>query len=65
MSSEKAVERANELNVPVPTLDTLVTQIEFLQQTYKICNKNRGAGKDGRDRLKSRKSCTVLARCNR
>jgi ketopantoate reductase len=32
----KAVDRANELNVPVPTLDTLVTQIEFLQRTYNL-----------------------------
>jgi ketopantoate reductase len=32
----KAVDRANELNVPVPTLDTLVTQIEFLQRTHSL-----------------------------
>ena len=28
----KAVDRANALNVPVPTLETIVTQIEFLQR---------------------------------
>jgi len=32
----KAVDKANELNVPVPTLHTLVTQIEFLQRTYNL-----------------------------
>ncbi len=28
----KAVERANQLNVPVPTLSTIVTQIEAFQR---------------------------------
>lgn len=32
----KAVDRANELGVEVPTLDTLVTQIEFLQRKYNL-----------------------------
>lgn len=32
----KAVDRANELGVEVPTLDTLVTQIEFLQRKYDL-----------------------------
>jgi len=32
----KAVDRANELNVPVPTLDTLVTQIEALQRSHNL-----------------------------
>ena len=30
----KAVDRANELNVPAPTLETIVTQIEFLQRLH-------------------------------
>ena len=30
----KAVDRANELNVSVPTLETIVTQIEFLQRLH-------------------------------
>lgn len=32
----KAVDRANELGVEVPTLETLVTQIEFLQRKYNL-----------------------------
>ena len=32
----KAVDRANELGVPVPTLETIVTQIEFLQRLHKL-----------------------------
>ncbi|CAB9514367.1 Catalyzes the NADPH-dependent reduction of ketopantoate into pantoic acid (By similarity) [Seminavis robusta] len=32
----KPVERANKLNVPVPHLETLVTQIEFFQKQYNL-----------------------------
>lgn len=32
----KAVDRANELGVDVPTLETLVTQIEYLQRKYNL-----------------------------
>jgi len=32
----KALERANQLSVPVPTLDTLVTQIEAKQRYYNL-----------------------------
>jgi Ketopantoate reductase len=32
----KAVDRANELNVSTPILDTLVNQIEFLQRIHNL-----------------------------
>jgi ketopantoate reductase len=32
----KAVDRANDLNVSTPILDTLVTQIEFLQRIHNL-----------------------------
>lgn len=32
----KAVERANKLSVPAPTLETIVTFIEALQRFYKL-----------------------------